>query len=878
MPDDLTCPGDWPLWRRDRLLTAHQPLPGALAKAPRVLAETDLGADSGPVLAADLEGSGRARGYLVLARARLHAFDAGGRPLWEASPAGYWLQEVLAVADLDGDGRPEVLLLAGRLGYPCLALVVLEAADGRLRAAHAFNAGQFGFSRFCGPFFPGHPGQQVVLVTSGWQDERKTWATHGHIGLLELRGDSLAPLWDLEVAEYPIEYPATLIGELGADGRKQVVVDSWCHVWSVDLASGRALSHTTWDPGRANGRHYGWNQLTRIAGRPAFVNLALTKHVDVLLADAGGRLELAWTRGWPDPVTTEARSLACPGDPVADVDGDGIEEVVVGLFDGLTESRWHLLALDGLTGATRAEALDLVPLATTPLGGTRGSAVLCARCPTYARQEVAAYEVWAVREGAWTQVWRADGPFLLEGVTSTEVLAVGFNGLNAQRAVVADVDADAWPAFFTGPRPQARAWGVDGNGAVVRRNATPPEEPARRGPELPALRGRGVGHLLAADVRGRGRNHLLAWDGSAVQEWILADGRLHAGFTLPSLDVPAVCPLLGDGVPCLVTGDRGPDGNLRVTASRFAGEGNEPQTLWRFTFASSQGCGQYLQALFVAVGRFTGSAGYDVFSYTTKPGARACLLDGRTGQVRWERDEIPGIERHFQAMGGRVAAWDLDGDGEDDLLFCCPDYYCAADGRTGEWHVAPVFLPDLTGYWSAYSSPAVLQEPAGEPVVYLGGAYESRTSIRPDGKARLWSEFLPAERWGLMVDSRQRFHEGLLPPEGSLGWRVVQAQVDGTLVCLEPRTGQHAWEVSLASAPAPVVSGDVDGDGRCEFLLAGQDGTLSALRDAGARPEEVWSLRLGGPVGPVILADLDGDGTSEIAAAVGDGRLVVLGR
>ena len=871
--------GGWPMWRGDAHLTAYQPLPGAMKTPPEMLARYFLGAGTGTVTPADLSGRGTAQEFLIVARARLFAYDAQGKKLWECNPAGYWLQQVAYVADLDGDGRNEVVALAGHLGGTRWAFLILDGQTGHLRASFTFNQGQFGYSRFCGAFASKIPGQQILLVTSGRQAAQGGWETHGHIMLLQFDGEVISPLWDFEPEEYAIEYPATLIGDLTGRGQLHAVVDSWCHVWNVDLSTGELVSHTTWDPGGANQRHYGWNQLVDVFGdgRLDFVNVSLTKHVDVLRCDEDGKLSLAWTRGWPDPVTTEARSLVCPADPIADVDGDGRKELIVGVFDGLADNRWHLFAYDGATGELKAEALDLVPLASAPiLGDTGGEAVLCTRSTTNAREPGEGYEVWHIRAGQWERLWASqNAQFLLTGISSDERLAVGFNGLNVRRAATADLDGDGRMEFFTQQQDIVQAWGLDYSDKVVKKPGQP-LAPAQGPtlPPLPQLEGRMATYLLAADVRGSGRNHLLLYDNTNVTELILEGNDLKPGFTLPSLEVPIVCQLLGDERQFILLAGRESDQNLFIEARQI--QPDAESILWHFTLKNSQGCGQYMQAIYFTVGHFTGGTHFDVFTYSTKPGARAYVLDGRTGKPLWEQSEIPGIERHFQAMGGRTAVWDYDNDGKDDLLFCCPDYYCVADGKTGELHVGPVFLPDITKRWAAYSSPAVLTQERQPPIIYLGGAYESRTSIQPDGKGGLWSEFLSTDQWRFAASSYHHFSEGLLPPCDGRGWRVVQAQVDGKLVCFDAATGKHHWEMSLITAPSAIVTGDVDGDGHDEFLFGGQDGNLYVYRDAGNHPEEVWRKGFDGPVGTPLLADINGDGKSEIIVSIGDGNLVVL--
>ncbi len=74
-------PGDWPMWRHDTHLTAHQPLPGAMKAAPGVLAKHFLEAAVGTPTFADLTGGGEPREVIVLARGRMSAYDADAKLL-----------------------------------------------------------------------------------------------------------------------------------------------------------------------------------------------------------------------------------------------------------------------------------------------------------------------------------------------------------------------------------------------------------------------------------------------------------------------------------------------------------------------------------------------------------------------------------------------------------------------------------------------------------------------------------------------------------------------------------------------------------------------------------------------------------------------------
>jgi hypothetical protein len=878
--------GDWPMWRHDPALTGYQPTPGAMAKEPRILARHFLGASPGTTTFADLLGSGLDSEVLVLAGAHLTAYEADGKRLWESRTQGHVLDHVEWVEDLDGDGRNEVVALAGQMGGTRQAYLILDGRSGERRAAIDFITGDFGWKGLCGAYLPGTRGKQIFLVTSMRQAAGEALpeltplgsphlaraVVNGEFALWAFDGRNAERRWTRTPKEYYVEYPSVLVGDLVGDGRMRAVVDSWCHVWNIDLAIGEITSHTAWNPGGANERHYGFNRLIDVDGdgRLDFVNLALTKHIDVLRND-GGKLVHAWTHAWPDTVTTEVRSLRWPGEPVVDLDGDGRPEVVAALFDGQADKRWHLKVYEAASGTPKGEALDVVPLATFPLWGDGGGpALLCARSRSLQADPPESCEVVRLRSGEFETLWSSpESRFLLE-------TRAAVNGDQAQAATIADVDGDGRPEFFTtGPerpgRPQA--WGLDTDGKIVAKPGRPSAPPARPVPPgIPNRQGTTMPYLLAADLDADGRNELLLYDNATITALKLGADTLKVVETIPSTEIPVVADLLGDGRPCLLTAGRGKDGNLWVQA-RTPGK----QPLWRFVFPDSGACGQYSQRPhYLAVGRFSGRKGLDVFTHSTKPAARTYVLDGRTGKPVWERVELPAIERHFQAFGGRASAHDYDGDGDDDVLFLNPDYYCVAEGRSGKLLVGPVEVAGLVKWWAAYASPAVLRREGGPPLIYLGGAYSARCAISLDGRHGLWREYLPTERWPLLVGG-ERFVEGLLPPSGGRGWRGVQAEADGTLVGFDAATGQVAWRMPLGTAPSGIVTGDVDGDARPEAMLGGQDGRLLVVRDGGDRGEVAWTKVFDAPVGTPLLVDLDGDGKVEVAVSVGDGSVYVLG-
>lgn len=877
--------GDWPMWRHDGRLTGYQPLAGNFTRAPRIAANYSLGSSPGVRTMADLGAVGKKSDSLVCARGRVAAFDSHGKPIWTSDTPGYDITQIQWIEDLDGDGKNEVVALAGHAGGTRLAYVILDAATGRKRGAIDFLTGDYGFTGLCGAYVPGRKGKQIFLVTSCRQPPQGSMTQLGEFSLWAFDGAKADRLWAYDPTEFNIYYPAVMAAELDpkSPGRFFGVVDSWSHVWSIDLSTGKIVSHETWDTHSSSPRQYGWNQLIDVDGDGAldFVNVSMTKHVDVLRNDGNGRLKFAWSHGWSDVITTEKRALRPISDGILDVDGDGKMEVIAGLFDGLGDNRWHLYVWDAATGAVKAEEPDLAPLATVPLWGDKPGeprALLCARSSTVQFDPPPQLEAWVLRDGKLQKVWTAPEQTRLHLIPPPrdDRRAFQYNSIEIGDPIVADTDHDGRPEFLTTDweAGHPRAWGLSPDGQVIEK-PLPLPQPAADVPVLPALEGNTVPYLLAADVDGDGRNEVLLYDDSNVTVLQLRGGELRQIRKIPSTEVPIVCNLWGDGRPCMLTGGRtDPSHDLYVEAS-----GPDGNPVWRFVFPQSAACGRYSERPhYFTVGHFTGGKHLDVFTFSMKPQARAYVLDGRSGQPVYRKVEIPKIDRSFEAFGGRAAVWDYNGDGADDLLFLDPDYYCVADGRNGNLLVGPVEIDGLVHVWAAYASPAVLQpvNPNERPFVYLGGAYSSRCAITADGRQDLFTEYLPTERWAT-TQPGQRFSEGLLPPSRiNPHWRAAHVEGDGTLRLFEADTGKHLWAMNLSTSVGMIVSGDVDGDGEPELLLGGRDGMLYCIGDAGHKPHVLWKHPFDAPIASVLMADVNADGKCEIIASVGDGYVYVL--
>jgi outer membrane protein assembly factor BamB len=100
----------------------------------------------------------------------------------------------------------------------------------------------------------------------------------------------------------------------------------------------------------------------------------------------------------------------------------------------------------------------------------------------------------------------------------------------------------------------------------------------------------------------------------------------------------------------------------------------------------------------------------------------------------------------------------------------------------------------------------------------------------------------------------------------------------GMFQCLEPSTGRVIWTMNL-HAPieeASVVSGDLDGDGTDEYLTGLPDGRLVCLKERGKIGFIEWEKQLDAAIGPLAIADADGGGRAEILLGTANGQIRIL--
>jgi len=815
-----------------------------MSQAPRVLARYDLGR-GWPSLIPVRTPAGEVDCGLALVGGALYCYGLEGTLRWKSHPPGLNFLEISGVADLDGDGRVEVALRAGRTADPYGAAALVDLADGSLLWRYDVEPMSYAWYLHLGHFLPDVASQQLIVLMHGYPPDQR----NGYIALFEFPAPGEPPRqrWRYDFDQYTC-FPSLLQTDLDGDGVKELCVETHSRMWLLDVRTGAVKQFYGWDVSPGNVRSYGLVRFLDLNGdgREDFLCIAdFAQHHEVLLNE-NGRMRKAWHYGWAESVTTGKVATTWPEPPVADVDGDRRLEVIVSMFNSEGEGNWRVRVYDAVTGEIRAQIPGLIAVAVADVDGDGAAELLAHLGADPTRTQIAGCRVVKWVEGQPQEFWQSDDRTLRASPT------------------LADADGDGLADFLLRRGPETLALGLGPAGTLVEKPYTPPPPPpAPDFSRVPPILGPPPPPLLVADLDGDGRNEILLYRNGAAEvlAW-KADGSWEMRGRYPSSALPALADLDGDGHLEILTGTVSATAPPVVEA-RTPARGD--RLLWRCEFPSPDRLGlPYGKPLYFQTGRFTGKETPDVYVWAGTPLVRSAVLEGRTGRMVWERGEIPQTERYWGPGVNHAAVYDFDQDGNDDLIFTNPDYYCVASGPTGDLLLGPAFPPNIFHQPSQglYTLPALLETPAGAPLVCLveGHYLEAQPLwyVLPEaGEARCAAEGLVR-----LADGR---------------WLLGFGRQNGKFACLNVEDGSLRWELPVEASCSDVVGGDVDGDGREEFLFGTSHGQLWAVGDADGRPRVCWTLDLGSPVGPPLLADVNGDGRSEVLVCTLDGYLNVLG-
>lgn len=775
----------------------------------------------------------------------LMAYDAAGICVWRTDGVG--VGELIDVADLDGDGRVELIFSAlQRLQFDYNAatgpgrLLILDAHSGSILWTHRFEGLEFGFNR------------RRTLVAS--VDGGRTRSIFGvltyspslwRIDYARETGGRIA--WKSEPLAYDSPDAAPHLSDLDTDGRPEIVVDSNGRAYVLDVQSGRILASDTYT------NHFTFSGFLDTAatseGRVLFdvSNSAYGKSVAAFRFDGKGGLRRLWGRTW--------------------------------------DSGLEVFSTDLSTAAT------LVHVAGQALGVW---SVAPAQAPD------TAHVVQAVDPASGAVVFSAPLGRLIDVLDSsqenvvivtTSAGGVRFTSLSAHGfAPLEFVEAATWLGASRGKPPSelvARPWAsagllrrASGSSHLVRTTGQalrwqqvtlPPMEGQEHAvvAELPdgALLLTGGGFGLAVGDTGVRQLFSRAgplWatplvgqlDEDAGFEVVVPYGKALARFDFTARHAATVTPFSGrtllqeretfhiPAIAAVGTPDRRlivsyeySEENARLLVGRHA-RGSE---VWRFLLDQTAG------ELSIVTASPRPDGDVTVFQHDNH-GTRA--IDARTGRLLWTKERIGQCQRQIAAVD-----WNLDG--IDDVALQSGDVALVLDGRDGR----ALFERPLAASYGAYvatggtdrDAPWAAMVNAGGLGLFEAGRLLVDEQVQPRGL-----EMIPlvVGPWG----PDHRDHLFMATGSGQLS---IVGLHGGTVANKE--TGLQILTVTGAF---------VDDDETIDLLVSTMEGELVAL--AGSTMNELWRLGLGGLGGPAVATDVDGDGISEIVLVSSDGRLLVI--
>ena len=837
MKSAQSAPGDWPRPRQNAALTASQPLPGRMAQAPTLRARWNLGRTRPGFTAASTQGGTPDRA-LCLHGGALYCYDLEGRLQWQVHPPGLNFTQITAIADLDGDGHQEVVLMAGRPTPPYGAAAVVDLEQGKLQWQCEVDPMSYAWYLYVDQFLPEEVGKQLVVVMHGYPPDKE----NGYIALYASPGPGRPPQqrWRYDFDQYTC-FPSLLRADLDGDGIKELCIETHSRMWVLDPLTGQVKQFLGWDVSPGNVRSYGLVRFVDLDGdgREDFLCIAnFSQHHEVLL-NREGKLELAWAHGWPESVTTGKVATTWPEPPQADLDGDGRLELVLSMYNSENEGAWLLRGYDALTGQLRFRLPGAIAVSTGDLDGDGSAEILANLSTDPTRTAIEAVVVLKLVEGELRPIWKQE-----------QAVAAPGPGFSVQYEGITQT--------LTWEEGQVRLG--------------PPPPPPTTGPDfshLPAIAGTPSPVLLVADLDRDGRNEILYYRENQAEVLSLQpDYTWEKGGSYASSALPAIADMDGDGYLEIVTGQVSPTQLPRLEARTPA---LADSLRWSTELPASARTGlPYGHALYLQPGHFTGHYGSDLYVWAGTPLVRSLMVEGRTGKVLWEKGEIEGAERYWGPSVNLAAGWDADGDRAEDLVFTNPDYFCILAGPNGVVLHGPSFPPKIFDQPSQglYSFPALLAQEEGPPLVCLAGAHYFLAVMGLDATPRWYR--IP------VTGENRAGNEGFLrTKEGR--WLIGIGRQNGHFACVEAETGTVRWELPVGATCTDIASGDLDGDGEMEFLFGTSHGQLWAVGDRDGQPRVLWQAALPAGSGPPLIADVDGDGASEVVVYTLDGYLNVLG-
>lgn len=858
--------GLWLLPRKDPENSARADVPGRMKTAPGEVWRYGGDRSSWAYLApVRVDGKDA---YLAQVRSGLRLIRPDGTIVWDDAKKG--IGQVLRIEDFDGDGSPEALVTLGTTG-----VALINVATGVTRWSWETPTGSF------------------VVTYQVWRQGKDIrficFPQNAVRGIcLDLTHKESKPriLWD---RPYPDTFwqgfgPLIVLADMNNDRIDDVVLAGKPgYVAVIDAKTGviRCESRHDITGGDHAGRPYGLLQATDLDGDGfkdvVMLSCQVEEYAMIVRNDGGKGLKAVWSQFLEHDLPDDFRELRPNITSVADVDGDGKAEIVVGLFNITGDKRWHTVVLDPMKGfeAQKADLPDRFFWGCYDLDGD-------------GRKEIITSTEKERRTASASTLQAVDGR-TFKDVATLENAALSTIGGGPLPDDTGFMASRATPIFLETPKNGKGLLLVKRDGKAIQslwriRKGVAESPDIRLSPvSFSVMLSTGNTRLDRLDrtIRVPEGSRALAATGPLVgisggrRELVfaLANGTVmggqpdlkQSGKFRQSWTVPGSSPALwvgatGERVVCTL------QENALLLSRPVAGQKDAPSPLsislpYPFYRNSLTRSGPTLlpfgnDTLQVFVGLQTG-----VHTMAS------ALYDG-SGKQLWLDDKEGPYPR-------TAAAATLDDTGKFTLISDNHGKHLLYDEDGKKRVIAHGWHDTIPGRsdGAKYVVPIVGPFGAkGETLVVMAPGLQSLETLDAQGRRVSKSDFGSTYEFEWCGST-------VAKPDAQHGWAVGMANKDGIFYCMDAVTCKPRWTLDLgcrATLPINIAAGDIDGDGRDNYLVGLPNGNLVALEEKEGRGAVLWTYTFDIGIRDVIVADVDGDGFAEIIVETEEGCIRVL--
>lgn len=857
--------GLWLLPRKDAANTARADLPGNMRAAPK-----EVWCFGGNPKGCEFAAAVMVRGKdacLVQSRTGLRLQKPDGGTIWSNPKLG--VGAVVEVSDFDGDGAAEALVTLGARGF---ALVDLATGEARLRwlVPEGASLGSYQLLRTA-------EGTRLVVFPLN--------TIQGFC--LDLRRSRTQPVLAWE-RSYPNTYwqgfgPLLVLADMDNDGREEIVLAGKPgYAAALDAATGIIKFDLQYDiaGGDHTGRPYGLLQAVDLDGDGfrdvAMISCQVEEYAAVLHNEGGKGFRLLWSQFVEHDLPDDFRELRPNVTSVADLKGDGRRELVVGAFNLAGDNRWHTLVLDVAKGLP-------APLADLPDRYFWG----CYDLDGDGRPEIITSTEKARKFAASATLQAVDGRTFRDLVSVARASlflansrlpsATGFMAIRHTPLYLQGHKGEAGLVLSsTDGKTNQVLWRIKGGKSVLSPlRATPLamamavsagaeriEKPGREFRPRSENNGPAASAPLVSLANGRRELVMALADGTTIggEPDLARPGKFKRSWTVPGGNPAIWIGPQGQRVVCTLD-----KGVVHLTQSAAGDKASAAGINLRlphplYTHPATRSGATLLP---FGAGRMHLFVGLQTGVHTL-----ASALYDADGTLLWldaKEGPYPRSAAVAESPGQGPPILVVDNHGKHLLYDLAGKSRVIAHG----WNVTVPGRGDGTKYALPIIGP-------------FGSNGEARIVMSP-GLDAIETLSLAGERLARRAFASPYEFDWCGSAVGKLRgngeWDIAIVTQEGILHCADTCTCQTRWTLDLgakATSAINVASGDLDGDGRDNFLVGLPNGDLLALDEQNGAGVVLWKVSFDAGVREAILADVDGDGRLEIIVETDDGRVRVL--